>query len=87
VQPSVEESADQQIQLIDSIENCAAAIAMYKERFGVEHFVFFLDLPGMERTQLDEQIHMLTEQILPMAGITIEPLGAAKQDLTYNPYA
>jgi alkanesulfonate monooxygenase SsuD/methylene tetrahydromethanopterin reductase-like flavin-dependent oxidoreductase (luciferase family) len=87
VQPSVEESADQQIQLIDSIENCAAAIAMYKERFGVEHFVFFLDLPGMERTQLDEQIHMLTEQILPMAGITIEPLGAAAQDLTYNPNA
>ncbi len=87
VQPSVEESADQQIQLVDSIENCAAAIAMYKERFGVEHFVFFLDLPGMERTQLDEQIHMLTEQILPMAGITIEPLGAAAQDLTYNPNA
>jgi alkanesulfonate monooxygenase SsuD/methylene tetrahydromethanopterin reductase-like flavin-dependent oxidoreductase (luciferase family) len=85
VQPSVEESADQQIQLIDSIENCAAAIAMYKERFGVEHFVFFLDLPGMERNQLDEQIHMLTEQILPMAGITIEPLAPAAQDLTYNP--
>ena len=85
MQPSVEESADQQIQLIDSIENCAAAIAMYKERFGVEHFVFFLDLPGMQRNQLDEQIHMLTEHILPMAGITIEPLGAAAQNLTYDP--
>ena len=84
-QPSVEESADQQIQLIDSIENCAAAIAMYKERFGCEHFVFFLDLPGMERTQLDEQIHMLTEHILPMAGITIEPLAPAAQDPVYNP--
>ena len=87
VQPTVEESADQQIQLVDSIENCAAAIAMYKERFGVEHFVFFLDLPGMERNQLDEQIHMLTEQILPMAGITIEPLEPATQHLTYNPNA
>ncbi len=84
VQPSVQQSADQQIQLIDSIENCAAAIRMYVERFGVEHFVFFLDLPGLTRAQINEQIHILTERVLPAAGITMDPQTSAAQTLTYS---
>ena len=69
------------------MENCAEAIRMYADRFGVEHFVFFLDLAGLTRSQLNEQIHILTEKVLPMAGVSLEPLAAPAQDIPYRPFA
>ena len=84
VQPTVERSADQQIQLVDSIENCAAAISMYRERFGVEHFVFFLELPGLTRSQIDEQIEILTKRVLPAAGIALTPLAHPEQSIPFQ---
>jgi alkanesulfonate monooxygenase SsuD/methylene tetrahydromethanopterin reductase-like flavin-dependent oxidoreductase (luciferase family) len=76
VQPSLEESVGQQIQVIDSIENAAETVRMYIDRFGIEHFCFFLDLPGLSREQMNEQIHLLGEEVLPMAGapLTAIPL-------------
>ena len=87
VRPTLQQSCDQQIQLIDSMENCAEAIRMYADRFGVEHFVFFLDLAGLTRSQLNEQIHILTEKVLPMAGVSLEPLAAPAQNIPYRPFA
>ena len=86
VRPTLQQSCDQQIQLIDSIENCAAAIRMYADRFEVEHFVFFLDLAGLTRSQLDDQIHILAEQVLPAAGITLEPIARPEQSIPYRPF-
>ena len=83
-QPTLEQSVDQQIQLIDSVENVAEALQMYIDRFGVEHFVFFLDLPGLTRSQIDDQIHVLAERVLPAAGITLEPLDPPTLDIAYN---
>lgn len=84
VQPTVQQSADQQIQLVDSIENCAEALKMYVDRFGVEHFVFFLELPGLSRSQLSEQIEILTRRVLPLAGITLDALDAPVQTPRYE---
>ena len=83
-QPTLEQSVDQQIQLIDSVENVAEALRTYIDRFGVEHFVFFLDLPGLTRSQIDDQIHVLAERVLPAAGITLEPLDPPTLDIAYN---
>ena len=83
-QPTLEQSVDQQIQLVDSVENVAEALRMYVDRFGIEHFVFFLDLPGLTRSQIDDQIHILTEQVLPAAGIVLEPLAPPTLDIPYR---
>ncbi len=85
IQPTLAQSADQQIQLVDSIDNCAAALAMYKERFGIEHFCFFLDLPGLTREQLADQLWILWEEVLPKAGITPDQLGAPTQSPSFQP--
>ena len=85
VQPSLEESVDQRIQLIDSVDNVAEALAMYIERFGIEHFCFFLDLPGLTREQMNEQIHLLGEEVLPKAGAPLTRLALPDLCLRFDP--
>jgi alkanesulfonate monooxygenase SsuD/methylene tetrahydromethanopterin reductase-like flavin-dependent oxidoreductase (luciferase family) len=83
VQPTLEQSCEQQIAAIGSIDDCVDVVSMYRERFGVEHLCLFLDLPGLSREQISEQIHLWGDEILPKAGLPLTALALPEQSPAY----
>jgi len=67
-QPSLEESIDQDQMIIGSVEECVDVIGRYREQVGVEHFVMFFDMPGLTREQMDEQLEITANEVLPHFG-------------------
>jgi alkanesulfonate monooxygenase SsuD/methylene tetrahydromethanopterin reductase-like flavin-dependent oxidoreductase (luciferase family) len=67
-QPTIEDSMDQQIFAIGSPDDVADVIGMYVERLGLEHLCLFFDLPGLTRSEIDEQFHFVADEVLPKLG-------------------
>jgi alkanesulfonate monooxygenase SsuD/methylene tetrahydromethanopterin reductase-like flavin-dependent oxidoreductase (luciferase family) len=84
VQPTLEESVNQQIAAIGSVDDVVDIFGMYRERFGVEHLCLFLDLPGLSREQITEQLHLLAEEVFPKLGTPLTALPAPEQSIRYT---
>ena len=69
--PSIEDSIDQDMMLIGSPEECADLLGRYRDEVGVEHVVLFFDMPGLTQEQMDEQLQMTAEEVLPRIGVTL----------------
>jgi alkanesulfonate monooxygenase SsuD/methylene tetrahydromethanopterin reductase-like flavin-dependent oxidoreductase (luciferase family) len=67
-QPTLEDSVGQRIMAIGSAEDVAETIGIYREAVGLEHLCIFFDLPGLSRQQIDEQIHLVAEDVFPRLG-------------------
>jgi alkanesulfonate monooxygenase SsuD/methylene tetrahydromethanopterin reductase-like flavin-dependent oxidoreductase (luciferase family) len=70
-QPTLEDSVSQKIMAIGSVDDVVDVIGMYRELLGLEHICFFFDLPGLSREEIDEQFHLISEEVFPRLG---EPL-------------
>jgi alkanesulfonate monooxygenase SsuD/methylene tetrahydromethanopterin reductase-like flavin-dependent oxidoreductase (luciferase family) len=64
-QPTVEDSIDQRIMAIGTVEDVAEVIGRYREELDLEHLVIFPDFPGLTRAQMDEQLHLVAEEVMP----------------------
>ena len=69
--PSIEDSIDQQMMAIGSVEEVADLMGRYRDEVGVEHFVLFFDMPGLTREQMDEQLEITANEVLPRLGVTL----------------
>jgi hypothetical protein len=56
---------------IGSVEDVVETLGTFREELGLQHVVLFPDLPGLTREQLDEQLHLIAEEVLPRLGITL----------------
>lgn len=70
-QPTLEESVEQRIWAIGSVDEVVDIIGTYREELGVEHLCCFFDLPGLTRGQMDEQLHRFAEEVLPQLGVQL----------------
>ena len=70
-QPSLEESMALQVMAIGSVDDVVDTLAMYRDLLGLEHLVLFPDLPGLSREQLDEQLHLIAEEVMPRLGVPL----------------
>jgi hypothetical protein len=70
--PSVEESNTQKIQIIGSIDDAVDTLGFWRDLLDLKHVCFFFDLPGLTREQMDEQMHLVAEEVFPRLGETIE---------------
>ena len=78
-QPTLEDSNAQRIMAIGSIDDVVDAIGFYRDLLGLEHLCFFFDLPGLTRDEIDEQLHLVAEEVFPRLGETMArpaPAGA-----------
>ncbi|MHB8190565.1 MAG: LLM class flavin-dependent oxidoreductase [Ferrimicrobium sp.] len=69
--PSLEESAECGGMAIGSIEEVAEQLGRWRETLALEHLVCFPDLPGLTREQMNEQLHLIAEEVLPRVGIRL----------------
>jgi alkanesulfonate monooxygenase SsuD/methylene tetrahydromethanopterin reductase-like flavin-dependent oxidoreductase (luciferase family) len=70
--PSLEESIDQRIWAVGSIDDVVDTIGAYRDELGLEHLCFFFDLPGLTREQIDEQFHFMADEVFPRLGEPLE---------------
>ena len=67
-QPTLEESIDNRIWAVGSAEDVAETVGFYRDLLGVEHLVVFVEAPGLAAEQIDEQLHLVAEDVLPRLG-------------------
>lgn len=71
-QPTVADSNDQRIMCIGSIDDAVDTIGFYREVLDLEHLCIFFDLPGLTREQIDEQMHLVADEVMPRLGERLE---------------
>jgi alkanesulfonate monooxygenase SsuD/methylene tetrahydromethanopterin reductase-like flavin-dependent oxidoreductase (luciferase family) len=64
-QPTVEDSIDQRIMAIGSVDDVVDVIGAYADELDLRHLVIFPDFPGLTREQIDEQLHLVAEEVMP----------------------
>ena len=67
-QPELEDSMEQRIAAVGTPDDVAQVIGDFKELLDLQHLVVFLEFPGLTRDQLDEQLHLVAEEVMPLVG-------------------
>ena len=71
-QPALEDSVSQQIWAIGSIDDVVDVLGMYRELLDLRHLCIFFDFPGLTRDEIDEQLHLVAEEVFPRLGEPLE---------------
>jgi alkanesulfonate monooxygenase SsuD/methylene tetrahydromethanopterin reductase-like flavin-dependent oxidoreductase (luciferase family) len=66
--PTIESSTENKIQIIGSIDDAVDMLGFWRDLLGLKHVCFFFDLPGLTRQEIDEQMHLVMEEVLPRLG-------------------
>ena len=64
--PTLEESIDQKTWVVGSPEQVAEAISWRDEQIGLENLLLFPAMPGDPYEKVEEQLHRLAEDVLPL---------------------
>ena len=70
--PTVEESNAQKIQIVGSVDDAVDAIGYWRDLLDLKHICFFFDYPGLTREEMNEQMHLVAEEVFPRLGETID---------------
>ena len=70
--PTVQESIDQKIQAIGSVDDVVDTIGFWRELLDLKHLIIFFDLPGLTRQEMKDQLHMVAEEVMPKLGETMD---------------
>ena len=71
-QPTVEDSMRERIQIVGSIDDAVDILGFWRDLLDLKHICFFFDYPGLTREEIDEQMHLVVEEVLPRLGETVE---------------
>ena len=69
--PTVQESIDQKIQAIGSVDDVVDTIGFWRDLLDLKHLIIFFDLPGLTRQEMKDQLHMVAEEVMPKLGETM----------------
>ena len=70
--PTVQESIDQKIQAIGSVDDVVDTIGFWRDLLDLRHLIIFFDLPGLTRQEMKDQLHMVAEEVMPKLGETMD---------------
>ena len=70
--PTVQESIDQKIQAIGSVDDVVDTIGFWRDLLDLKHLIIFFDLPGLTRQEMKDQLHMVAEEVMPKLGETMD---------------
>ncbi|HEX9259047.1 MAG TPA: LLM class flavin-dependent oxidoreductase, partial [Acidimicrobiales bacterium] len=71
-QPTVEDSLRDKIQIVGSIDDAVDILGFWRELLDLKHICFFFDYPGLTRDEIDEQMHLVVEEVFPRLGEPVE---------------
>jgi alkanesulfonate monooxygenase SsuD/methylene tetrahydromethanopterin reductase-like flavin-dependent oxidoreductase (luciferase family) len=64
--PTLEDSMDQKTWVVGTAEEVAETIKFYDDELGVENLMLFPAMPGDKYSLVDEQLHRIAEDVLPL---------------------
>ena len=64
--PTLEQSIDQRVWAVGSPADVAEAISAYDEQIGIENLLLFPAMPGDSYEKVEEQLHRIAEEVLPL---------------------
>ncbi len=70
--PTVQDSIDQKIQAIGSVDDVVDTIGFWRDLLDLKHLIIFFDLPGLTRQEMKDQLHMVAEEVMPKLGETMD---------------
>jgi len=71
-QPTLEDSRRLKIQMVGSIDDAVDALGFWRDLLDLKHICFFFDYPGLRREEIDEQMHLVVEEVFPRLGEKVE---------------
>lgn len=69
--PSIEDTIENDTMAIGSVEQVADRLGRFADRLDLKRMLLFPDFPGLTRAQIDEQMHLIAEEVLPRIGVTL----------------
>lgn len=69
--PTVEQTMTEEAMAIGSVAQVTDLLGRLRDRLDLRHLLLFPDFPGLSRGQIDEQMHLLAEEVLPGIGVTL----------------
>jgi alkanesulfonate monooxygenase SsuD/methylene tetrahydromethanopterin reductase-like flavin-dependent oxidoreductase (luciferase family) len=70
--PTVQESIDQKIQAIGSVADVVDTIGYWRDLLDLKHLCIFFDFPGISREEMNEQMHLVAEEVMPQLGESMD---------------
>jgi alkanesulfonate monooxygenase SsuD/methylene tetrahydromethanopterin reductase-like flavin-dependent oxidoreductase (luciferase family) len=70
--PTVHDSLEQKIQIVGSIDDAVDVLGFWRDLLDLRHVCFFFDYPGLTRQEITEQMHLVTQEVLPRLGEKVE---------------
>jgi alkanesulfonate monooxygenase SsuD/methylene tetrahydromethanopterin reductase-like flavin-dependent oxidoreductase (luciferase family) len=69
--PTIEETRAVDAMAIGSVEEVADTIGRWADRLDLKHLVLYPELPGLSQAEIDEQLHLFAEEVLPRIGVQL----------------
>ncbi len=70
--PTVDESNAQKIQIVGSVDDAVDTLGFWRDLLDLRHVCFFFDYPGLARDEMNEQMHLVIEEVFPRLGEAVE---------------
>lgn len=70
--PTLEESVDQKIQLVGSVDDIVDGVGFWRDLLDLKHLCVFFDFPGVSRDEMNEQLYLFGNEVMPRLGETME---------------
>jgi hypothetical protein len=64
----VEDSVNQKIMAIGSVDDVVDNIGYWRDLLDLKHLCIFFDFPGVTREEMNEQMHLVAEEVMPKLG-------------------
>ena len=72
--PTLEETRAARAMAIGSVDDVVDVLAEFRETLDLQHVLLFPELPGLTPDEIDEQLSLLAEEVMPRLGVQ---MGAA----------
>jgi alkanesulfonate monooxygenase SsuD/methylene tetrahydromethanopterin reductase-like flavin-dependent oxidoreductase (luciferase family) len=69
--PTLEETQAARAMAIGSVEDVVAVLGEFRDVLDLQHVLLFPEFPGLTREEIDEQLVLLAEEVMPRLGVQL----------------
>ena len=69
--PTLEETRAAKAMAIGSVDDVVDVLGEFRDKLDLQHVLLFPEFPGLTREEIDEQLVLLAEEVMPRLGVTL----------------
>jgi alkanesulfonate monooxygenase SsuD/methylene tetrahydromethanopterin reductase-like flavin-dependent oxidoreductase (luciferase family) len=75
--PTLEQTRAARGMAIGSVDDVVDVLGEFRDELDLEHVLLFPEFPGLTRSEIDEQLHLLAHEVMPRLGVQLSALRAS----------